>query len=44
MTAIAVMTLPISVLLGVRLPVLHRADDQRDDAGRADAGDRADDR
>ena len=44
MTAIAVMTLPISVLSAVHLPVRHGPDDQRDDPGRADAGDRADGR
>ena len=44
MTAIAVMTLPISVLACVVRPLRHGPDDQRDDAGRPDAGDRADGR
>ena len=44
MTAIAIMTLPISIMACVGRPLLHGPDDQRDDAGRHDAGDRADDR
>ena len=44
MTAIAVMTLPISVLAAVICLLRHGQDDQRDDPGRPDAGDRADGR
>ena len=44
MTLIAILTLPLSVLVGDRLPVHDRANDQRHDPGRADAGDRPDDR
>ena len=44
MTAIAVMTLPISVLSALHLPLLHGQHDQRHDPGRADAGDRPDGR
>ena len=44
MTAIAIMTLPISVLACSCVPLLHGPDDQHDDPGRHDPGDRADDR
>ena len=44
MTAIAIMTLPISCLACCRRAFISRADDQRDDSGRNDPGDRADDR
>ncbi len=40
MTLIAVMTIPVAVLGADRLPVRLRADDQRDDSGRAGPGDR----
>ena len=44
MTAIAIMTLPISIMASSAALYFCRADDQRDDSGRDDAGDRADDR
>ena len=44
MTAIAIMTLPISIMACVGGSLFRRADDQRDDPGRHDAGDRPDDR
>ena len=44
MTAIAVMTLPISVLSALIFLYFTGQHDQRDDAGRPDAGDRPDGR
>ena len=44
MTAIAIMTLPISIMACSACPLFRGPDDQRHDAGRHDAGDRPDDR